>query len=90
MLILSLHLFIPDIFTIHIKNKTMPKKKPQKGNPEVHDDLKGFDIKINEFGEITSNVKVEKLNEFLDENVEDKKLVDREDLAQNADIQEEE
>ena len=47
----------------------MPKKKPQKGKPEVHDDLKGFDIKINEFGEIISNVKVDKLNEFLDENV---------------------
>jgi len=27
----------------------MPKKKPKKGNPEVHDELKGFDIKINEF-----------------------------------------
>ena len=47
----------------------MPKKKPQKGNPEVHDELKGFDIKINEFGEITSNVGVEKLNDFLNENV---------------------
>lgn len=68
----------------------MPKKKPQKGKPEVHDDLKGFDIKINEFGEIVSNVKVDKLNEFLDENVADKKLVDREDSIQDADIQEEE
>ena len=62
----------------------MPKKKPLKGKPEVHDDLKGFDIKINEFGEIKTNLKVEKLNDFLDENVEDKKLkesetVDKED-----------
>jgi len=68
----------------------MPKKKPQKGNPEVHDDLKGFDIKINEFGEITSNIGVEKLNNFLNENVEDKKLIDREDSSQSADNQEEE
>lgn len=68
----------------------MPKKKPQKGKPEVHDDLKGFDIKINEFGEIVSNVKVDKLNEFLDENVEDKKLVDREDSLEDTDNQEEE
>lgn len=52
----------------------MPKKKPQKGNPAVHEDLKGFDIKINEFGEIISNYKVDKLNEFLNENVDDKKL----------------
>lgn len=68
----------------------MPKKKEQKGKPEVHDDLKGFDIKINEFGEIISNVKVDKLNEFLDENVEDKKLVDRDDPTQESDNQEEE
>jgi hypothetical protein len=68
----------------------MPKKKQQKGKPEIHNDLKGFDIKINEFGEIVSNVKVDKLNEFLDKNVEDKKLVDREDFVEESDQQEEE
>lgn len=57
----------------------MPKKKPKKGKPEVHSELDGFDIKINEFGEIVSNFNVDKINEFLDENVEDKKLVDREE-----------
>jgi hypothetical protein len=56
----------------------MPKKKPKIGKPEVHDELKGFDIKINEFGEIVSNFEVDKLNKFLDENVEDLKLKDRE------------
>ena len=56
----------------------MPKKKPKKGKPEVHDDLKGFDIKINEFGEIITNFDVDKVNEFLNENVDDKKLRDRE------------
>jgi hypothetical protein len=35
-------------------------------------------------------VKVDRLNEFLDENVEDKKLVDREDSMENTDNQEEE
>jgi len=55
----------------------MPKKKPKKGNPEVHDELKGFDIKINEFGEIVSSFNVDKINEFLDENVEDKKLIEK-------------
>lgn len=68
----------------------MPKKKPKKGNPEVHDNLKGFDIKINEFGEIISNFEVDKLNEFLNENVDDKKLRDREDLQQNKHPEEEE
>ncbi|MCB0555036.1 MAG: hypothetical protein KDD02_15910 [Phaeodactylibacter sp.] len=67
----------------------MPKKKPKKGNPEVHKDLKGFDIRINEFGEIISNFEVDKLNEFLNENVEDKKLREREE-GEPAGLDEEE
>ena len=55
----------------------MPRKKPKKGKAEVHDELKGFDIKINEFGEIITNFDVDKVNEFLNENVDDKKLRDR-------------
>lgn len=54
----------------------MPKKKPNSGKPEVHKDLEGLDIRINEFGEIVTNYQIEKINEFLDENVEDKKLKD--------------
>lgn len=57
----------------------MPKKNPLKGKPKVHEDLKGFEININEFGEITSSMKVEKLNEFLNENLADKKLKDPDD-----------
>ncbi len=56
----------------------MPKKKPKKGKPEVHEDLKGFDIRINEFGEIITNFEVDEVNEFLNEKVDDKKLRDRE------------
>ena len=51
----------------------------KKKDPEIHDDLKGFDIKINEFGEIVSSYSVDKLNSFLDDNVDDKKLKDREE-----------
>ena len=61
----------------------MPKKKPKKGDPDVHDDLKGFDIKINEFGEIISNLEVDKLNDFLNDNVEDKKLKDHDSEAED-------
>ncbi len=50
----------------------------KEGNPSVHDDLKGFDIKINAFGEMETSYQIDKLNAFLDENVEDKKLIDRE------------
>ncbi len=67
----------------------MPKKKNKKGKPEVHDELKGFDIKINEFGEITSNFEVDQLNEFLDDNVEDKKLkeVDQKKASEDEDTE---
>lgn len=51
-----------------------------KKKPKTHKDLKGFDIKINEFGEIISTYSVEQLNEFLNDKVEDKKLKDRSDL----------
>lgn len=52
-------------------------KKKKKDKSEAAEELEGFDIKINEFGEITSSKKVDELNEFLDEHVEDKKLKNR-------------
>ncbi len=48
----------------------------KKGKPTVHQNLTGFDIKINPFGELTSNLNIDSLNEFLNENVEDKKITD--------------
>lgn len=59
----------------------MKKKGKNPGNdkPKVHDELKGFDININKFGELQSSIQVDKLNEFLNENVEDKKLMDSEE-----------
>lgn len=47
--------------------------------PRVHKDLQGFDIEIDSFGEIKSNMNIEKINEFLNQNVDDKKLAERED-----------
>lgn len=57
----------------------MPKKKPKEGKPEVHKDLDGFEIHINEFGQIIPNKPIDEINEFLNKKVADKKLVDRED-----------
>lgn len=55
----------------------MAKKTPKKDKkPKVHKDLEGFDIQLNEFGEIETKFNIEKINEFLDENVKDKKLTD--------------
>jgi hypothetical protein len=50
------------------------KKKKKREIAETHPDLKGLDIRVNEFGEIISNISVEKLNDFLNKNVVDKKL----------------
>jgi len=53
----------------------MPKKMKKEGDPEVHEELKGFDINISTFGEIQTNTAIDKLNSFLDKNVEDKKII---------------
>jgi len=60
---------------------TMSKKKSKKDRiEEEKKKLKGLDIKINEFGEIITSYSVDKVNDFLNENVDDKKLKDRDDL----------
>ena len=59
----------------------MEKKNqpPKKRKPRVHSKLDGFEVSVNQFGELQSNMPIEKLNEFLNENVDDKKLAERED-----------
>lgn len=49
----------------------MAKKRTQ---PKIHEALSGFNIRINTFGEIITNLNIDVLNEFLNENVADKKL----------------
>lgn len=51
----------------------MAKKKKK---PPIHEDLEGFDISVNPFGELESTLDIEKINEFLNKNVKDKKLPD--------------
>lgn len=51
----------------------MAKEKKEE-KPKVHKDLDGFDIKINSFGEIQMSYDVDKINSFLNKNVDDKKL----------------
>lgn len=58
------------------KQETPKKNKPK---PKVHKELQGFDISIDSFGEIKSNMNIEKINEFLNQNVDDKKLAERDD-----------
>ncbi len=57
----------------------MPKKKSKSGKPQLHKELDGFEIIINEFGEIKSTMEISKINEFLNKHVEDKKFKERDD-----------
>lgn len=59
----------------------MPRKKPMKGKPRVNKELEGLDIRINEFGQIETNYDVDKINQFLNREVDDKKLRDRDDIT---------
>ena len=63
----------------------MAKKKK---NTKTEKDEDKFDIKINEFGQIVTSYSIDKLNAFLDENVEDKKLKDRSDLKNKKEEEE--
>jgi hypothetical protein len=58
--------------------------KKQNKNPKVNPELEGFNVKIDKFGEIKSSFDIDKLNAFLNENVEDKKLKDRDDLNSSS------
>jgi hypothetical protein len=60
------------------------KKSVKKGKPKVNSELDGFDIQINSFGEIITTYDLDKINEFLDKNVDDKKLRTREDIEMIA------
>lgn len=52
----------------------------KKEKARVHQDLDGLELKVNSFGEISSSMPIDELNKFLNKNVEDKKLKDRDDL----------
>lgn len=60
----------------------MPKKKSKTGKPQLHKELEGFEMSINEFGEIKSTMDVDKVNEFLNRHVDDKKFHERNDEAE--------
>lgn len=56
------------------------KKEHKEEKAKVHSDLDGFDVSINTFGEIKSSLSIDEINRFLNREVDDKKLRDREDL----------
>ncbi len=63
-------------------SKSPGKKTKIKPKPRVHKELEGLEVSIDTFGEISSNMNIEKINEFLNKNVDDKKLAEREDYEE--------
>ena len=66
----------------------MAKKKinpDENDKPRVHKELEGFDIQINSFGEITTSFDIDRINQFLNKTVDDKKLRHRTDLNLRGD-----
>lgn len=55
------------------KNERTPDGKKIK-KPRVHEELNGFDIEIDSFGEIKTKFDINKINSFLDKYVKDKKF----------------
>lgn len=75
--------------TSNIMAKNKKESKNEKKKSRVHKDLEGFEIKVNEHGEIISNYSIDKINDFLNQNVDDKKLMKR-NAAEKAKREEEE
>jgi hypothetical protein len=59
--------------------KSDSKKNKVKPKPRVHKELDGLEVSIDTFGEIRSSMNIEKINEFLNKNVDDKKLLERDE-----------
>ena len=53
--------------------------KRKKSKPKVNAKLKGFEIQVDSLGEIKSTFDIDKINRFLDSEVVDKKLIDRQE-----------
>ncbi|MFN7493714.1 MAG: hypothetical protein ACK5RG_12420 [Cyclobacteriaceae bacterium] len=61
------------------KDNSTDKPSKKQGKPRVHKELKGFEVSIDQFGELKSSMNIEKINSFLDKNVDDKKLLEKEE-----------
>lgn len=58
----------------------MPRRKKEEKSLKVNPELEGFDIKVDSFGELKTTYDIDSINKFLNKNVDDKKLRDRDDI----------
>jgi hypothetical protein len=56
------------------RDKSNPPPKPEKKPPKLNE----IDIQVNTLGQIERNFDIDKINQFLDENVPDKKFEEKE------------
>ena len=56
------------------------KKDAKQQKPKVAKELDGLELNVDSFGEIQNSLSIDKMNDFLNKNVDDKKLRDRDDL----------
>lgn len=59
-------------------------KKNQQQQAESDQNLQGFSIRINEFGQVETTMGIDRVNAFLNENVDDKKFRDKKEKDEAA------
>ena len=57
------------------KPRLRSAKPPRQRLPDVHPDLEGFDVELNRFGQVDMTISIDELNDFLDREVDDPKLI---------------
>ncbi|MEM6359801.1 MAG: hypothetical protein AAF731_06895 [Bacteroidota bacterium] len=62
--------------------KRKKKKEDADEKPKVNPELDGLNISIDSFGEINTTYNIDDINDFLNRNVEDKKLEERDDYEE--------
>lgn len=58
------------------RNKTKPPPPPKSVSEKNPPKLDEIDIQVNELGQIVRNFDIDKINQFLNDNVPDKKFTD--------------
>ncbi len=63
----------------HLSKSRSPQRSDkavqQQALPDVHPALHGFNVRLNHFGQVDMTISIDELNDFLDREVADPKLV---------------
>ena len=59
----------------------MPEEKIKKKAAKKSKKVESLNMGINEFGELTTNINLDEINQFLNKNVDDKKLNEKKKKA---------